>query len=152
MMSAEVTSVCTKLAPVASHTCVKRLKEMTVLYGNVMSTTKVRPLKRRGDLCTEPGCDTRATYGHEGQKKPLFCAKHVLPTIELAHAISKQVDTEHQTDEFRDNFKLLKKAESLGYYDPSLPLEYNYYKQTPAIISANSGPPQPQGGVIEINA
>jgi hypothetical protein len=72
---------------------------------------------------------------------------------ELAHAISKQVDTEHRTDEFRDNFKLLlKKAESLGYYDPSLPLEYNYCKQTPAILSANSGPPQAQGGVIEINA
>ena len=41
---------------------------------------------------------------------------------ELAHAISEKIDTEHVTSEFHENFKfLLKKAESLGIYDPNIP-------------------------------
>jgi beta-lactamase regulating signal transducer with metallopeptidase domain len=58
---------------------------------------------------------------------------------ELAHAISKSVDVEHKTDEFKNNFKmLLAKAESLGFYDPKKPLNYNYCPKTDAITATNS--------------
>ena len=41
---------------------------------------------------------------------------------ELAHAISKQVDPNHKTQEFHQNFNyLLNKAKELGIYDPSIP-------------------------------
>jgi hypothetical protein len=46
---------------------------------------------------------------------------------ELAHAFSESVDTHHTGDEFKNNFKeLLRKAEQLGYYNPSTPLNYDY--------------------------
>ncbi len=59
---------------------------------------------------------------------------------ELAHAISKQVDVEHKTDEFKENFKfLLKRAEAKGLYDPKKPLNYNYCpKNNPLIKKHNS--------------
>ena len=48
-------------------------------------------------------------------------------THELSHAFSESVDPDHKTTEFHDNFRtLLKRAEELGYYDPSQPLDYNY--------------------------
>ncbi len=69
---------------------------------------------------------------------------------ELAHAISKQVDVHHTTDEFKDNFKLLlQKAADIGVYDPSLPLNYSYCPKTSAIEKANSGPVAPVG-VVEV--
>ena len=50
---------------------------------------------------------------------------------ELAHAFSDTVDTEHTGKEFKDNFKtLLSKAQSLGLYNPSTPLVYDYCQQS----------------------
>ena len=46
---------------------------------------------------------------------------------ELAHAFSDSVDTDHTGKEFKDNFRnLLNKAQSLGLYDPKIPLVYDY--------------------------
>jgi hypothetical protein len=46
---------------------------------------------------------------------------------ELAHAFSSSVDMEHTGSEFKNNFKtLLNKAQTLGLYDPSKPLDYDY--------------------------
>lgn len=46
---------------------------------------------------------------------------------ELAHAFSNSVDTDHSGKEFKDNFRnLLDKAQSLGLYDPKIPLVYDY--------------------------
>lgn len=46
---------------------------------------------------------------------------------ELAHAFSKSVDENHTSDEFKNNFKvLLKRAEELRLYDPTIPLIYDY--------------------------
>jgi len=46
---------------------------------------------------------------------------------ELAHAFSDSVDTDHSGKEFKDNFRnLLNKAQSLGLYDPKVPLVYDY--------------------------
>jgi predicted SprT family Zn-dependent metalloprotease len=46
---------------------------------------------------------------------------------ELAHAFSESVDMEHKGDEFKNNFKqLLDKAERMGYFDSTKPLDYNY--------------------------
>jgi len=46
---------------------------------------------------------------------------------ELAHAFSKTVDENHTSKEFKDNFRsLLDKAQSLGLYDPTKPLIYDY--------------------------
>jgi len=46
---------------------------------------------------------------------------------ELAHAFSDSVDTDHSGKEFKDNFRnLLNKAQSLGLYDPKIPLVYDY--------------------------
>lgn len=46
---------------------------------------------------------------------------------ELAHAFSDSVDTDHSGKEFKDNFRnLLNKAQTLGLYDPKLPLVYDY--------------------------
>jgi hypothetical protein len=59
---------------------------------------------------------------------------------ELAHAISKQIDPDHKTEEFMNNFKmLLKSAENLGFYDPKLPLNYNYCPNTKEIAATNKG-------------
>ena len=59
---------------------------------------------------------------------------------ELAHAISKQIDPDHKTAEFMNNFKmLLKSAENLGFYDPKKPLNYNYCPNTKEIASKNNG-------------
>lgn len=50
---------------------------------------------------------------------------------ELAHAISKQVDPKHETQEFHQNFNyLLKKAEEAKYYNPSIPPLENYCNLT----------------------
>lgn len=46
---------------------------------------------------------------------------------ELAHAFSDTVDTDHSGKEFKDNFRnLLNKAQTLGLYDPKIPLVYDY--------------------------
>ena len=46
---------------------------------------------------------------------------------ELAHAFSDSVDTDHSGKEFKDNFRnLLNKAQTLGLYDPKIPLVYDY--------------------------
>ena len=46
---------------------------------------------------------------------------------ELAHAISKSYDDNHNGREFNDNFDmLLDKASRMGIYDPSQPLIENY--------------------------
>ncbi len=46
---------------------------------------------------------------------------------ELAHAFSDSVDTDHTGKEFKDNFRnLLNKAQTLGLYDPKIPLVYDY--------------------------
>lgn len=46
---------------------------------------------------------------------------------ELAHAFSDSVDTDHTGKEFKDNFRnLLNKAQTLGLYDPKVPLVYDY--------------------------
>jgi hypothetical protein len=48
---------------------------------------------------------------------------------ELAHCMSEQVDENHTTDEFKNNFnKYLKLAEKEGIYDPHQPLIYDYCK------------------------
>jgi hypothetical protein len=50
---------------------------------------------------------------------------------ELAHAFSNSVDTDHSGKEFKDNFRnLLDKAQSLGLYDPKIPLVYDYCPRT----------------------
>jgi hypothetical protein len=69
---------------------------------------------------------------------------------ELAHVISQQVDPNHTTDEFKNNFKmLLAKAADMKLYDPSQPLIYDYCpKNNKAIEMANSGPAAPSPGVI----
>ncbi len=66
---------------------------------------------------------------------------------ELAHVISKQVDPDHKTDEFRDNFDFLKKrAASKGLWDPKKPLNYQYCpKDNEDIKKYNGGI---QGGKI----
>ena len=46
---------------------------------------------------------------------------------ELAHAFSDSIDTDHTGKEFKDNFRnLLNKAQTLGLYDPKIPLVYDY--------------------------
>ncbi len=46
---------------------------------------------------------------------------------ELAHAFSDSVDTDHSGKEFKDNFRnLLNKAQTIGLYDPKIPLVYDY--------------------------
>ena len=46
---------------------------------------------------------------------------------ELAHAFSDTVDVDHSGKEFKDNFRtLLSKAQTLGLYNPSTPLVYDY--------------------------
>ena len=46
---------------------------------------------------------------------------------ELAHTFSDTVDVDHSGKEFKDNFRmLLSKAQSLGLYNPSTPLVYDY--------------------------
>ena len=48
---------------------------------------------------------------------------------ELAHCMSEQVDENHTTDEFKNNFnKYLKLAEKAGIYDSKQPLIYDYCK------------------------
>jgi hypothetical protein len=57
---------------------------------------------------------------------------------ELAHAISESVDPNHETDEFKNNFKmLLTKAADIGVYDPKQPLNYNYCPKTKEIEQHN---------------
>ena len=57
---------------------------------------------------------------------------------ELAHAISESVDPNHETDEFKNNFKmLLTKAADVGVYDPKKPLNYNYCPKTKEIEQHN---------------
>jgi len=60
---------------------------------------------------------------------------------ELAHVISKQVDPEHKTKEFRDNFDfLLKRAAAKGLYNPDEPINYGYCpKNSKEIKEHNSG-------------
>jgi len=59
---------------------------------------------------------------------------------ELAHAISTQVDPSHQTDEFKNNFKmLLDKAAAIGVYDKSKPLNYAYCPKNDARIQETNG-------------
>ena len=69
--------------------------------------------------------DKLKTYMCLKNKKGEYYPDNMLMYVaihELAHAISNQVDTEHTTEEFHSNFKyLLKKAESLGLYDSSIP-------------------------------
>ena len=49
---------------------------------------------------------------------------------EIAHAFSKEVDTHHTGDEFKNNFKkYLKIAEQKGLFDPNKPLDYSYCPQ-----------------------
>ena len=61
---------------------------------------------------------------------------------ELAHAISEQVDPGHKTDEFKNNFRmLLDKAQNVGVYDKSKPLNYAYCPKTDAIAKNNGGGP-----------
>jgi len=58
---------------------------------------------------------------------------------ELAHVISKQVDPDHKTQEFRDNFDfLLKRAAAKGVYDPDKPINYGYCPKGSAEIKANN--------------
>lgn len=57
---------------------------------------------------------------------------------ELAHAISESIDPNHETDEFKNNFKmLLAKAADVGVYDPKKPLNYNYCPKTKEIEHFN---------------
>lgn len=72
---------------------------------------------------------------------------------ELAHAISKSVDPDHKTDEFKNNFNLLlKKAADKGLYNPKLPLNYSYCPKSAAIEATNGGPLTPTGVVEVVNA
>ncbi len=51
---------------------------------------------------------------------------------ELAHAISKTEDPQHEGKEFLENFEyLLKVAEQKGKYDPKIPLVMNYCHTPP---------------------
>ena len=64
---------------------------------------------------------------------------------ELAHVISKQVDPDHKTDEFRNNFDFLKKrAAAKGLWNPDLPLNYQYCPKDSQEIKKHNG-----GTVIE---
>ena len=64
---------------------------------------------------------------------------------ELAHAISHQIDPAHKTDEFKNNFKmLLEKAQVMGVYDKSKPLNYSYCPKSKEIESKNGGSSQKQ--------
>lgn len=98
--------------------------------------------KKRTYLCLR---DEQGNYYDDNML--MYVALH-----ELAHAISKQVDVHHTTDEFKDNFKLLlNKAADIGVYDPSKPLNYSYCPKTPEIEASNSGPADPtQGAIIEV--
>ena len=59
-----------------------------------------------------------------------YYPKHMLTYValhELAHAKSKTTDVHHSGREFQENFEYyLKKAEELGFYDPSKPLLEEY--------------------------
>lgn len=86
--------------------------------------------KKRTYICLR---DEKGNYYDDNML--MYVALH-----ELAHAISKQVDPDHTTTEFANNFKLvLASAENLGLYDPKLPLNYEYCPNTPAIAAANGG-------------
>lgn len=100
--------------------------------------------KQRTYLCLR---DEKGNYYDDNML--MYVALH-----ELAHAISKQVDVDHTTDEFKDNFKLLlNKAADIGVYDPNKPLNYSYCPKTPEIEASNSGPAdQTQGAIIEVGA
>ena len=59
---------------------------------------------------------------------------------ELAHAISRSVDPDHKTDEFKQNFQmLLDRAANLGVYDKSKPLNYEYCPKSKDIEKTNGG-------------
>ena len=46
---------------------------------------------------------------------------------ECAHALTKVIDVEHKTDEFKNMFRsLLDKAAKIGIYDPSKEIIENY--------------------------
>ena len=64
---------------------------------------------------------------------------------ELAHAISRSIDPDHKTDEFKQNFQmLLDRAANIGVYDKSKPLNYEYCPKTKEIQQTNGG-----GHIIE---
>ncbi len=70
---------------------------------------------------------------------------------ELAHVISKSVDPEHKTDEFKNNFKfLLKRAANQGLYDESKPINYSYCpKNNKKIKEQNQQHKPTTGSIIE---
>lgn len=73
--------------------------------------------KKRIYLCLRDEHDNYYDYN-----MLLYVAIH-----ECAHALTKVIDVEHKTDEFRNMFRsLLDKAEKLGIYDPSKEIIENY--------------------------
>lgn len=71
---------------------------------------------------------------------------------ELAHVISKSVDPEHKTQEFKDNFDfLLKRAAAKGLFDPSKPINYGYCPKNNKEIQAHNKKDHGEiTGVIEV--